>query len=709
MSVKRTRAAYESDLRAKQSPFVAYGTPLPPLDPDVRDDGSYVPVWKQEVTDERGRKRLHGAFTGGFSAGYFNTVGSKEGWTPSTFVSSRSSRKNGETKIIERRPEDFMDEEDLADAEEHQRVLTAGDFTALGSTEGEVMKRGGYMDLFKTEGETMGVKLLKKMGWREGQGVGPKIRRAARLGMEISSANHNQEQHLFAPDNTPMITFIRKTDHKGLGFAGSAKLGEEDGQNNTVSKPEVDRGEVFGTTRPTTTKKAKKAVRGGIGMGVLNDTGSDDEDPYEIGPRISYNKVIGGDKKKKNPVISGAAKPVFISKKAAAARASLGFRKCHDGRLPLDGFVLGSGTDSVDVASMDKYRPVEVPPDWISAKTTAATPGTSDYMSTADAARASTLDPKSRAALLGEAPLPGKSVFDFLSKSARDRIASASGKTNLPAALGEVPEGYVPQPGRRRESPAGQIPNIDIDVAVAALGRSGSGWMPYSDNEEKRSRYKIYLEIQAGIRDGLPEKEPGVAKEDWIRELQEFAHSAQIFKPMTGMMATRFTSSSTAPTASEGAAAKSDSLLSKPQPKQEDPAEAAAKAGMFGRLTRSEEDFYPTRLLCKRFGVRPPAHVQPDPENERAGGKDSGSSTNTGQPPRASELISKSDIDDLIRESGGRNQHWQTAANGGGDATPPIERPREVVVDIERNEALEGERPGEAVFKSIFGDGSDEE
>ncbi|OBT69429.1 hypothetical protein VE03_01169 [Pseudogymnoascus sp. 23342-1-I1] len=704
MSVKRTRAAYESDLRAKQSPFVAYGTPLPPLDPDVRDDGSYVPVWKQEVTDERGRKRLHGAFTGGFSAGYFNTVGSKEGWTPSTFVSSRSSRKNGESKIIERRPEDFMDEEDLADAEEHQRVLTAGDFSALGSTEGEVMKRGGYMDLFKTEGETMGVKLLKKMGWREGQGVGPKIRRAARLGMEISSAGQPQEQHLFAPDNTPMITFVRKIDHKGLGFAGSAKLGEEN-QNNVVPKPEVNRGEVFGTTRPVTTKKAKRAVRGGIGMGVLNDTGSDDEDPYEIGPKISYNKVIGGDKKKKNPVISGAAKPVFISKKAAAARASLGFRKCHDGRLPLDGFVLGSGTDSVDVTSLDNYRPVEVPPDWTSAKTTTATSGASGYISTADAARASTLDPKSRAALLGEAPLPGKSVFDFLSKPARDRIASASGKTNLPAALGEVPEGYVPPPERRRESP-GQIPNIDIDVAVAALGRSGSGWMPYSDNEGKRSRYKIYLEIQAGIRDGLPEKEPEMAKEDWIRELQEFAHSAQIFKPMTGMMATRFTSSSSAPTSSE--ANKSDTLLSKPPPKQEDPAEAAAKAGMFGRLTRSEEDFYPTRLLCKRFGVRPPAHVQPDPENERAGGKDSGPATSTGQPPRASELISKSDIDDLIRESGGRNQHWQTAS-GSGDAIPPVERPRAVVVDTERNEALEGERPGEAVFKSIFGDGSDEE
>jgi len=69
MSGKRSRANFESDLQAQQSPFVVFGTPLPPLDPDVRDDGSYVPVWKQEVRDERGLKRLHGAFTGGFSAG----------------------------------------------------------------------------------------------------------------------------------------------------------------------------------------------------------------------------------------------------------------------------------------------------------------------------------------------------------------------------------------------------------------------------------------------------------------------------------------------------------------------------------------------------------------------------------------------------------------------------------------------------------------
>lgn len=52
--------------------------------------------------------RFHGAFTGGFSAGFFNSVGSKEGWTPSTFVSSRSKRAE---KFSHNNPSTYMDEE----------------------------------------------------------------------------------------------------------------------------------------------------------------------------------------------------------------------------------------------------------------------------------------------------------------------------------------------------------------------------------------------------------------------------------------------------------------------------------------------------------------------------------------------------------------------------------------------------------------------
>lgn len=49
-------------------------------------------VLLQEVTDEQGRRRFHGAFTGGYSAGFFNTVGSKEGWAPQTFMSTRAGK-----------------------------------------------------------------------------------------------------------------------------------------------------------------------------------------------------------------------------------------------------------------------------------------------------------------------------------------------------------------------------------------------------------------------------------------------------------------------------------------------------------------------------------------------------------------------------------------------------------------------------------------
>lgn len=64
--------------------FVVFGTAFPEqTEKDKRagrsDAGQFVPVWKQEARDENGRRRFHGAFTGGFSAGYFNTVGSKEG------------------------------------------------------------------------------------------------------------------------------------------------------------------------------------------------------------------------------------------------------------------------------------------------------------------------------------------------------------------------------------------------------------------------------------------------------------------------------------------------------------------------------------------------------------------------------------------------------------------------------------------------------
>ena len=39
-------------------------------------------IKKQNRRKRQYTERLHGAFTGGFSAGHYNTVGSKNGWKP---------------------------------------------------------------------------------------------------------------------------------------------------------------------------------------------------------------------------------------------------------------------------------------------------------------------------------------------------------------------------------------------------------------------------------------------------------------------------------------------------------------------------------------------------------------------------------------------------------------------------------------------------
>ncbi|KAI0839977.1 DUF1604-domain-containing protein [Hypoxylon sp. FL0890] len=741
MSFKRSRATFEADLQAQQSPYVLFGTPIPPLDPDIRDDGSYVPVWKQEVRDERGRKRLHGAFTGGWSAGYFNTVGSKEGWTPSTFVSSRSNRRKDDSAAKQQRPEDFMDEEDLADAAEAQKLQTAQGFAGLGSTDEDGLMRpgGGLADLFRVQGETMGVKLLRRMGWKDGQGIGPKVRRKARLdvgtGKPGGTTQDGDDTYLFAPDNVPMISLVKKLDRKGLGYEGESRLTpmqtSTQGEAGSSSDEDSRNGPLI---RPGALKKKKpnKFGKGGIGIGILNDTGSDDEDPYEIGPRISYNRVIGGDKKKKkaasattsaNPALRSA--PKFIPRKNALAQAGKNLRKCHDGRLPLDGFVFGVETDDLTStinSEVNKYPPPEISPDWKPSKQRQSETESSNYVSTAGAAKASKLDPKSRAALLGEAQLPGKSVFDFLSASARERLAAATGKSNLPPALGEIPEGYALSEAEKQQELLRQIPELDKATAAAAIARGASGGAaPYADDEAKRRRYRAYLEYAAGISQSPPAKAPGVSTEDWLRELHEFRSCARIFKPMTGAMASRFTTSSSSKFVGGSSGSVSDQeLLSKPIRKPLDPAEEAAKMGMYGSMTRIVRDFYPTRLLCKRFNVRPPAHVQPDQdmqsEASMAKPKDLFSGFSSGGVYTESAMT----LDELVRSAQTQGS-GSGASDTGGMLTsapkaleaPPPPQPKEevvvVVVNAEVNEALEGKRAQEDVLKAIFGDSSDDE
>lgn len=101
------------------------GTPLIQiLDQDAKANLSsasqqrYKSQKQQIVTDAQGRRRLHGAFTGGYSAGYHNTVDSIAGFVPRTFVSNRSQKRGIDdvpSSSFTHKPEDYMDEEDQAE------------------------------------------------------------------------------------------------------------------------------------------------------------------------------------------------------------------------------------------------------------------------------------------------------------------------------------------------------------------------------------------------------------------------------------------------------------------------------------------------------------------------------------------------------------------------------------------------------------------
>ena len=91
--------------------FIYYGTPLPPL--EENKNAPRKPDLDLTVRDWKGRRRFHGAFTGGFSAGYYNTVSTEKGWIPSQFVSSKSEK--WDKNLLKSKPEDFMDDEDLSE------------------------------------------------------------------------------------------------------------------------------------------------------------------------------------------------------------------------------------------------------------------------------------------------------------------------------------------------------------------------------------------------------------------------------------------------------------------------------------------------------------------------------------------------------------------------------------------------------------------
>ncbi len=312
----------------------------------VKEASAFVPVWKQTVTDEQGRKRFHGAFTGGFSAGYYNTVGSKEGWTPQSFSSSRDARAQPLQAVA-----DFMDEEDLAMglkptlAARNELGMFAAEGLAVGGAVGgskqpSSLEHAMTMMLERApDDKNIGLALMRKMGWRDGTGIGPikdsQPRRASTaerlvIGPTFSS-DERSEPRKIAPRDVPVVRYEIKDNLHGLGFDPYA------------AAPEFARGAARGYRGGGGPKKSAT-----FGFGVFDE--QDGYDPFEVEDRADFDQFA--DPSMANRVSSSSSKSTGGSNQLS--------KKCSDGRPPISDFVLGAvWTESV------KYPPVQVPPNWI--------------------------------------------------------------------------------------------------------------------------------------------------------------------------------------------------------------------------------------------------------------------------------------------------------------------------------------------------------
>jgi hypothetical protein len=166
--------------------------------------------------------RFHGAFTGGFSAGYFNTVGSKEGWKPST-----EARRDQQL-------DDFMDDQDheqWGGPTKVRQEYTSTEKPPIKNTASElkaaVHVASSSLDrLFKISHQTVGPRLLGRLGWREGGSAAYVKDDDYEFGRRHANNDDKEQQALLSSKKIRKIQLQQtrvklpppKLDQCGLGF-----------------------------------------------------------------------------------------------------------------------------------------------------------------------------------------------------------------------------------------------------------------------------------------------------------------------------------------------------------------------------------------------------------------------------------------------------------------------------------------------------------
>ncbi|XP_059486482.1 G patch domain-containing protein 1 [Neocloeon triangulifer] len=550
----------------QEANYTVYGTQLEELTEDDLWAKKPIPIEEQIATDKQGRRRFHGAFTGGFSAGYFNTVGSEEGWTPTTFKSSRAEK--AAAKFAQQRPEDFMDDEDQEVFGIAPKVLRARQEYKKASTTRSATTTGLLDSLLKPVRDTVGVVLLKRMGWKPGQGVGPRqtaqekkqrrklVKKSQKVygcamgpqreeSEEESEEGSDLEEVTFAPDDLPSFPVAPKTNTFGMGYVGldkNSQLFSSSGHFSLFEPPEA----------VMNAKKTGIGIKGqAFGVGAFE---KEDDDIYGGDDMTRYDFYLESTAESK--------KRRLKEKKEAFEK-----KKRHGESRCLENFALASQK----ISTVKFYPPPSIPKHFV--------------------------------------PKHGvkQSRFSELKPEVAERLSQPKGRHDLTAKERGI---LVGEMEKRVETLAAPKPMPVLDFEVVPTELKPGQFNPFSHNPEKLVRYQQFLTLRKMKQtDKFVCLQPQVMTEwEKTREQDEFEQAAVLYQPLSGQISDRFVSSATLIGSEET-----------PRMDVQKPVEEsvqAAKQKMFGKMTRTTEPWHPHALLCKRFNV-PDPHSGLAPTNNR--------------------------------------------------------------------------------------------
>ena len=572
-------------------------------------------------------KRFHGAFTGGFTAGYYNTVGSAEGWTPSSFVSTRGGSRGDAATTHQQRIEELMDAEDRADLlgaslvalPEYERLgdgsVGKPGSVASASTKSQRGVSGARRPTTTSIGgasvgavrlapptqpreNLVGRRLLMGMGWRQGDGVGPRARDMddpddARTGLpdsgattdaakrtvserdqddnhvptaEIEPAPHDSKEsgqqrvfgaslppglqrkakvaavidnskpvrYKFRPVDAALRIFVRKDDSYGLGYAP----GPDDVGLERMGAAGADRGgDQHGTGLGTNRVRLDSVMASGGGAG-----GGRNGPNVGVGYGEDDEDVFGYGSSMRNFDTS-----LDVGGGAASGRRGKGGGK-ESGRTGRDRWGGGRGTDT---SGGRPYVPELVDRNRVTLD---------DFVPAGDSGIGS-VDQR------GEYPLP-----------------------RVPRAFDE------------RKVFAAPLVRTQLDLGREQLTARHRAFLLNTDAESaaREERYRAFLLRKSGVGNATTGS-PNAAAPESAEETLEFRTRAMLFKSdkAATSLSSRFAPAGSGKSgAAAGAGGGADDNL---------PADVkAARAGRFGSETRAVIEWVPDSLLCKRFSVANP-------------------------------------------------------------------------------------------------------